>query len=126
MELVARGEGIVRQPPVPHGPTVEVLFGGDEGGPAVGVVRVEVPPGAGMPEHDHGGSDVVVMPVVGGVEISQGQRTVAAGVGDAVLIRRDERVALRNPGDEPAQLVVAAGPATFVASMRAWSDVTAR
>lgn len=38
---------------VSNAPTVEVLFGGDDDGPFVGVVRVVVPAGAGMPEHDH-------------------------------------------------------------------------
>jgi quercetin dioxygenase-like cupin family protein len=107
---------------VPNGPTVEVLFGGDVGGPDVGVVRVEVAPGGGMPEHDHGGSDVVVIPLEGSVEITKGGETVAAGVGDAVLVRKDERVALRNPADGPAHLVVAAAPVAFVASVLAWPE----
>lgn len=125
MELRSRGEGVVRRPPVPDGPTVEVLFGGDEGGPDVGLVRVEVPPGAGMPEHDHGGSDVVLVPLEGAVEISQGGEVIAVGVGDAALVRKDERVALRNPGDQVAHLVVAAAPVAFVAGIRGWPDGTA-
>ena len=41
---------------------------------SVGVARVEVPAGARMPEHDHIGSDVVVMPQVGAGEISSNIR----------------------------------------------------
>lgn len=78
-----------------------------------------------MPEHDHGGSDVVLVPVSGSVEITMGGDMIAVGVGDAALIRKEERVALRNPANQPAQLLVAAGPASFVAAIRAWPDVAA-
>lgn len=125
MELIHSGEGARRRPPTPNAPTVEVLFGGDDGGPDVGVVRVSVPAGAVMPEHDHGGSDVVLVPVVGSVEISDADGTIAVGVGDAALLRKDETVSLRNPGDGAAEVIVAAGPPAFVASIRAWPPVDA-
>lgn len=120
MELVRRDELTKRRPPVPNAPVVEVLFGGDEGGPDVGVVRVVVPVGAEMPEHDHGGSDVILLPQAGSVEISAAGETITVGPGDAALVRRDERVALRNRGDTEAHVLVAAGPPSFVASIRAW------
>jgi len=104
---------------------VTVLFGGDEGGPDVGVVTVEVPVGAAMPEHDHGGSDIVLVGLAGGVEITGGGTTVAVGTGDAVLIRKDERVALSNPGSQPARVLVAAAPVDFVAGVRRWPDAPA-
>lgn len=122
MELIQRGKGDKRRPPAPNAPKVEVLFGGTEGGPGVGVVRVFVAPGAGMGEHDHGGSDVVLMPQVGSVEITGALGTIDVEVGDAILIRRDERVALRNPGDTDAEVLVVAGPPTFVASIRSWPE----
>ncbi len=124
MELRRKGEGATRKPPAPNTPTVTVLFGGEEGGPDVGVVRVAIPAGAGMPEHDHGGSDVVLLPQVGGVEISDGSGTITVGVGDAALIRKDERVSLRNPGGEVAEVLVAAGPPAFLTSIRAWPEPT--
>ncbi len=120
MELVRAGEGTRRRPPAPNAPTVEVLFGGDDRSPDVGVVRVSVPAGAAMPEHDHGGSDVVLIPVTGSVEISDTAKTISVGVGDAALVRKDERVSLRNPASSDVEVIVAAGPPKFVASIRAW------
>lgn len=120
MELVRHGEGLVRRPPVPDGPTVTVLFGGEPGGPDVGVVRLEVPAGFGMPEHVHAGSDVVVVPVAGSVVISKGTESVTVSAGDAALIRKDEAVALQNPGADSARVVVAAGPPHFVGAIRQW------
>ena len=51
MELVKYGEGALRQPPVPNAPTVEVVFGGLEGGSDVGLVRVRIPAGELRGEH---------------------------------------------------------------------------
>lgn len=126
MELCRRGEGVKRRPGFPKAPTVEVLFGGDDGGPAVGVVRVVVPAGAGMPEHDHGGSDVVLLPQVGSVEISSGEETIQVAAGDAALVRREERVSLRNPNQTDAEVIVAAAPPAFLASIRAWPAASAK
>lgn len=122
MELRQHGDGLVRKPPVPGGPTVTVLFGGDPGGPDVGVVQVEVPPGAGMPEHRHGGSDVVLVPVAGTVTISKGAESITINAGDAALVRKDEAVSLVNRGPETARVIVAAGPADFVAGIRSWPE----
>lgn len=122
MKVHTRGDGPKRRPPAPNSPTVEVLFGGEPGGPDVGAVRVEVPVGAGMPAHTHGGSDIVLVPIEGAVEISKGDELVKVAVGDAILILKDEAVSLRNPGDQPAHVIVAAGPATFIAGVRAWPD----
>lgn len=122
MELRQQGEGLLRKPPVAGGPTVTVLFGGEPDGPDVGVVRVEVPPGSAMPEHRHGGSDVVLLPIVGTVVIVKGAESLAAHPGDAALVRKEEAVSLRNPGTEAAQVVVAAGPPGFVTGIRQWPE----
>lgn len=122
MELRSRGEGTRRQPPAPDTPLVTVLFGGDEGGPDLGLVAVEVPPGASMPEHDHGGSDVVLIGVEGEVAIRGGGDTIAVGAGDTALVRKHERVSLRNIGPGTARLLVAAAPANFVAAIRSWPE----
>lgn len=120
MQLRNSHDGLVRKPAIPNSPTVTVLFGGEEGGPDVGLVRVHVPAGAGMPAHKHNGSDVIITPVAGHVQIEKGDESIQVQVGDSALIGRDEEVALSNPGDEPADLLVAAGPADFVAGIRAW------
>lgn len=119
MEVRSRGHGS-RHQPAPGAPLVEVLFGGEPDGPDLGVVYVEVPVGAIMPEHTHAGSDVVLLPVDGAVEIAKGAESVTVAVGDAICIRKDEAVSLRNPGDRTAQLIVAAAPPAFVAGIRSW------
>lgn len=122
MELVRRAAAALRQPPAPDAPTVEVFFGGTADGPDVGLVRVHVPAGSGMPAHRHNGSDVILSPVVGSVRISKGEESIDVHVGDSALIRRDEAVALTNPGDTAAEVIVAAGPADFVTGILAWPE----
>ncbi len=122
MQLRKEAEGLVRKPPAPNGPVVTVFFGGEEGGPDVGLVRVHVPAGAGMPAHRHNGSDVILAPVVGWVRISKGEESIEVHAGDSALIRKDEEVSLTNPGSEPAHVIVAAGPAEFVAGIREWPE----
>jgi len=119
MYLRKAAEGLLRKPPQPDSPTVTVFFAGDES-PDLGMVEVAVPPGAGMPPHQHGGSDVVLVPISGHVLIAKDSEEIEVHVGDAALITRDEKVSLTNPGDEPARLIVAAGPANFVAGVREW------
>lgn len=120
MELRNEADGLLRKPPVPNSPTVTVIFGGEQGGPDLGLVRVLVPAGAGMPAHRHNGSDVILTPVTGFVRISSGAETIDVHVGDSALVGKDEEVSLTNPGQEDAQVVVAAGPASFVAGIREW------
>lgn len=122
MELARHTEGLLRKPPSPNSPTVRVVFGGEEDGPGVGLVRVSVPPGAGMGAHRHGGSDVILTAIAGMVRISDGEKSIDVHVGDSALIRRDEAVSLTNPGDHGADVLVAAGPANFVAGIRGWPE----
>lgn len=122
MELSSTVNSPRRQPPGENTPIVTVVFGGEEGGPDVGLVRVKVPVGAGMPAHRHGGSDVVITPVAGRVTISDGDASVDVEIGDSALIRKDEQVSLTNSGDETAEIIVSAGPANFVAGIRQWPE----
>jgi len=122
MELRTAENSPRRQPPGENTPTVTVVFGGEEGGPDVGLVRVNVPAGGGMPVHRHGGSDVILTPIAGRVTISDGEASVDVHAGDSALILKDEQVSLTNPGDEPAEIIVSAGPANFVAGIRQWPE----
>lgn len=122
MELIRQTEGLVRKPAAPNSPTVTVVFGGEEGGPDVGLVRVHVPPGAGMGAHRHGGSDVILTPTTGMVVIRKGQDSIEVQTGDSALVRKDEEVSLTNPGSQEAQVIVAAGPPGFVAGIRGWPE----
>lgn len=67
------------------------------------------------------GADGAVLADLVGV----GTRFVVAqgGNGDAMLVCKDELVGLSNPHDEPARLLVAAGPADFVDAVRRWPSV---
>lgn len=122
MQLRKASDSPVGQAPLPDSPTITVYFGGGEGESAdVGVVRVVVPPGAGMPPHRHNGSDIVLVPVAGQVRLSQASESIDVHVGDAAFIGKDEVVSLTNPGEQEAELIVAAGPATFVSTVRSWA-----
>lgn len=112
-------KGPLHRPPAPDAPTVEILFGAEDGA-ELGVIRVEVPPGSGMPEHGHGGSDVIVMPTTGSIIMSQGDTSTVVEPGDAMLVPKDETVALRNPNDVSVQVLVAAAPTTFIANVATW------
>lgn len=125
MQLIKSGDGLVRQPPMPNSPSVTVIAGGETGGPDVGLVRVEMPAGCRMAPHAHGGSDIIVTPIVGSVQIGNGTETIDVNVGDSALVTREETVSLTNSADETAHLIVAAGPATFITRIRAWPDPVA-
>lgn len=124
MDLIKANEGTARQP-APGAPTATAVFGGVEGGPDVGLVRVHVPAGTGMPAHQHGGSDVILTTMTGMVRISAGDESVEVHPGDSVLITKDEAVSLTNPGASAAEVLVAAGPAHFIEAIRAWPEPTA-
>ncbi|MER6984163.1 cupin domain-containing protein, partial [Streptomyces carpinensis] len=85
------------------------------------VVHVELPAGAAMPEHDHGASQIVLIPVAGSVELRHDGRvrTLTAGAA-AAHIAVGERVGLANPGEEPASLVVVASPPAFARRLESW------
>ncbi len=118
MRFVSAADLVTRSP-MPGAPLATVYFG-DEGSTDVGMVRVDVPPGAAMPPHKHHGSDVILTLVAGAVRITKGEEVIEVGTGDAALILKDELVALANPYEEPARLIVAAGPADFVTSVQHW------
>lgn len=120
MQLRKQAKGLVRRSPAPNGPVVTVFFGGGQDGPDVGLVRVQIPAGGGMPAHRHNGSDVILAPIAGWVQISRGEEVIEVHPGDAALIDKDELVSVANPGTEDAQIIVAAGPADFVAGIRQW------
>lgn len=124
MNLVKTHEGTAHQPAA-GAPTATVLFGGVDGGPDVGLVRVHVPASSGMPAHRHSGSDVILTTMTGMVQISAGDESVEVHPGDSVLITKDEAVSLTNPGASAAEVLVAAGPASFIETIRAWPEPTA-
>lgn len=109
----------------PTSPSVTVLFGANEDSADIGMLRVAVPAGASMPTHRHGGSDVILTPVTGSVRVTKDGEPLEIEVGDTLLILKDEAVALTNPHQATAELLVAAGPAAFISTVRSWPQVSA-
>ncbi|WP_028803952.1 cupin domain-containing protein [Streptomyces sp. 142MFCol3.1] len=109
-----------RRPPMSDGPTAALLTSA-ETSDQVAVLHVELPAGAVMPEHDHGASQIVLIPLTGSVELHHdGQaRTLTAGTA-AAHIATGERVSLANPGAEPASLIVVASPPEFAGRLASW------
>lgn len=123
MQMITNNQAPVHSAQYPRTPSVTVLFGEDDS-TDVGMVRVSVPAGVGMPVHRHGGSDVILTPVAGAVRITDDDEVVDVGVGQTILILKDEAVALWNPHEELAEVIVAAGPAAFVSTIRSWPEVS--
>lgn len=122
MELRQLNDASVDAPAARNVPTVRIIFGGEPDGPEIAMITVDVPAGTAMPQHRHSGSDIIVMPIIGTVNIAQGNEVLVVHTGDAVLVRQQEAVSVTNPGTEFARLVIAAGPADFVAGISGWPD----
>lgn len=108
-----------RRAPLPGGPTAATLT------PAgisdqVAAVHVEIPAGGGMPEHDHGTSEIVLIPLSGSVELRHDGQASTLSPGMAAYIAIGERVSLGNPGSEPVSLIVVASPPEFAGRLARW------
>jgi quercetin dioxygenase-like cupin family protein len=109
-----------RRAPVPGGPTAAVLTTA-ETSDQVAVLHVELAPGTTMPEHEHGASRVVLIPLAGAVEVHHDGRARTLTAGTAVAhIGVGERVSLANPGAEPASLMVVVSPPEFADRLASW------
>ncbi|MGW7406038.1 cupin domain-containing protein [Streptomyces sp. NPDC054833] len=109
-----------RRAPVPGGPTAAVLTTA-ETSDQVAVLHVELAPGTTMPEHEHGASQVVLIPLAGAVEVHHDGRARTLTAGTAVAhIGVGERVSLANPGAEPASLMVVVSPPEFADRLASW------
>jgi quercetin dioxygenase-like cupin family protein len=86
----------------------------------VAAARVTLPPGGGMPEHDHGESAALVAVQRGRIVMRAGGEERELEVGAVAAIDVGERVSLRNPGDEPASLLAVFTPAGFARTLAAW------
>ncbi len=120
MHIAAAGTGTRRRAPIPAGPIVEMLTPDAAAGGQPAVVHMEFPAGAGLPEHDHGASHIVLVSLTGTVELRQGERVGTLAQGAAAHIPAGERISLRNPGDQPATVMMVATPPDFVAHLASW------
>lgn len=119
MHLARIGTTPRRRAPIPGGPTMEVLVAGDTSD-TIGIVQVWIPPGGGLPEHDHGPSEIVLIHVSGLIELRQGDQHHSLGPGAVAHIATGERVSLTNPGTDPAVMMIVASPSDFVARLASW------
>lgn len=117
MKRTTAAEAAQHGSPAPNGPTVSVYFGHLEESQGIGLVRLSVEPGCGMAEHRHNGSDIILAPLTGHVVIREGEAPMELHPGDAGFVGKDEAVSLSNPGDRVAEVLVAAGPASFIANI---------
>ncbi len=118
MHLVRGQDAPVHATRGSDGPTISVLFGANRDSDQVGMVRVTMPPSSHMPPHRHGGSDTILAPVKGSVRVTKAGEPVDLDPGDALLILKYESVTLENPHQQPAEVLVAAGPAGFISAVR--------
>lgn len=120
MRVVAIGSGPTRQAPLPGGPTAEVLFDDEAAAGQLGVAHVQIPPGGGMPEHAHGDSVALLVPLTGEVVIAGGDQQERVAQGVVVLIDRGERVRLANETSESVSALAVFVPAGFVRALSSW------
>lgn len=108
-----------RRAPVPGGPTAEALIalGASD---QVAVIHMEIPAGGRLPEHAHGASQVVLIPLSGSVDLQHGDDHHTLLPGSATHVDTGERVGLANHGPVPASLMVVVSPPDFAAHLAAW------
>lgn len=122
--LVSRiGTQPARSAPIPNGPRVEVLLDERGGEDRFSAASVELAPGAGMPEHSHGDSGVVLFVREGQVELSSGAEKQTLETGSIVRIRADERIGVRNPSADITRLLVVFSPPGFIGTFDNWPRV---
>ena len=119
MYLTRIGTNPRRRAPIPEGPTMEILVAA-ETSDNVAMVQVWIPPGGGLPEHDHGPSEVVLIHVSGSIRLQQGDQQHRLAPGAIAHIAVGERVSLTNPGTESAVMMIVASPPAFVQRIAAW------
>jgi quercetin dioxygenase-like cupin family protein len=108
-----------RQAPLPGGPSVAPLVptGTSE---RVAVLHMELPVGGSLPEHGHGPSEIVLVPLSGTITVGHEGGTSRLAPGGTAHIATGERVSLANAGDEPARLMIIASPPDFAAHPESW------
>lgn len=119
MHIAGTGTETRRQAPIPGGPAAAVLTT-EKTSEKVAVIHVEIPAGGGMPEHAHGASEIVLIPLTGSVEVFQGEDKHTLAPGSAAHVATGERVGLTNTGTETVTLMVVASPPEFAERVAKW------
>lgn len=116
-----------RQAPFRGGPVVRVVVG-PAAGEQVGVLEVTLPAGGAMPEHDHGDSAVLLIPLAGHfrlVEAGQDGAAVELRPGSLATIPAGRRVGLENAGETEACTLAVLTPPDYAGRLEAWPSLPA-
>ncbi|MCB0829107.1 MAG: cupin domain-containing protein [Solirubrobacterales bacterium] len=115
------GDGRRVKAMVPNGPSAEVLIGTGDDWP-MGVAHVVVPPGGGMPRHNHGSSAAMVVPLDGPVVISDADddAELEVGPGGVVTIPVGALVEVHNRGEAAVAIMVVFDPPDFTRQLESW------
>jgi hypothetical protein len=108
------GERKLGRAPFPGGPGAEVLVGTEDDWP-MGVAHVVIPAGGGMPEHEHGSSAAMVLPLdqpVVMVDVNE-PAELEARPGDVVTIPVADLVEVRNRGEADTTIAAVFNPPEF-------------
>jgi quercetin dioxygenase-like cupin family protein len=123
--LEIREDGRTYRAPFDGGPSVEVLLGSEVPERPLELIRVQLPPGGGMPTHDHGPSAVLVTVQSGAVRIDSETQTGTLEPGRSALVERGERVAVTNSStSDPATLLAVIVPPGFTDTFSSWPAIT--
>lgn len=102
-----------------EGATIDVLT--EETPAQLAAIRVTVAPGARVGEHDHGGSDALLLPLAGRLTLRDRDGELQLAPGAMAFVAGGERVSVENSSDAPASMVVCFAPPTFVTALLATS-----
>lgn len=120
MRVLTTGSGPVHQAPFPNGPTAQVLIDEQSADGQLAAAHVTIPAGGNMPEHAHGDSTALVVPLTGELVIRSGQHTEKVAPGVVVLLDQGERVSLSNETSQPVSMLGVFAPAGFIGTLTSW------
>jgi len=98
------------------GAAIDVLLGGESG--RLAAIHVTVKGGARMPEHDHGDSDALLLPLTGRLVLRGNGAEAQLEPGVVAFVAAGERMSVENPATAAASMIVCFAPPTFVLALR--------
>ncbi len=120
MRVLPTGSGPVHQAPFPNGPTAQVLVDEQSASGQLAAAYVTIPAGGKMPEHAHGESTALVVPLTGELLIRSGQHEEKVAPGVVVLLDQGEQVSLSNETSQPVSMLGVFAPANFIGAVASW------
>lgn len=120
MRVLPTGSGPVHRAPFPNGPSAQVLVDEQSADGQLAAAYVTIPVGGTMPEHAHGESTALVVPITGELLIRSGQREEKVAPGVVALIDQGERVSVTNETSQPVSMLGVFAPAGFIGAVASW------